>query len=369
MEIYNEKQKTEESMSSKITSSDDTLSLMQSDLQNIKIQLDKKYKINKKLLTDCQSLVFNIENKSNYINNIEKEFNTCRDSNNQLKEEKKNFNNIINELSNLKTIQIKEIENLINLSDNLNVKLEQKHKLISDLEAERIKYNSMDNEIQITNQEKNYIIQNNDAAINYYQKQLNDNNNVFIRKNESIQLLENQYKELQIELEELCKKNKMIMQKKFLNEKNFRELLENMENKEKQINNFVEYLDSIDDNKKYLYNYNKEMYNKLEKLQNHFYELTEQNNKLMQKLEYYKQCEDSINNYLQNKINLNQQLKNDQAFVDRILGNDEGLEHDRNLDLKGISDNNINEKISNMNENIFQNENYCNDSNNNEERL
>ena len=80
-------------------------------------------------------------------------------------------------------------------------------------------------------------------------------------------------------------------------------------------------LDLISGEKEQLYNYNTKIYNDLDRLQNHIYELAEQNKKLLEKIEKYQKIEEMINNHIMSKKDINNKLSEQQQFIEDKIGN------------------------------------------------
>ena len=321
---------------------------LQNDFKTIQIELEEKTKTNKKLLEDFNHLLFYLEKEIEAVEKLKNEKETYSQSNQDLIDEKRNFGQNMLSLNYAKNEYLKELDYLVKQNTILNQQIENEQKEINELEQERIKYTTLNKEMKLKNNEKLNIIKLNDEAINYFQQQLNNSNININKMVNMINELEQYFKKLQNQYEECSAKHKIIENIKFNNDKTYQELINNIKKKESDINTNINELDSISVKKEELYNYNTKIFNDLDRLQNHIYELVEQNKKLSEKIEKYQKIEVIINNYLRSKKVINAQLNNEQNFIEKKIGND----------LKQyLSSENQNNIIDNENKNIEEKNN------------
>ena len=276
-------------------------------------------------------------------------------SNQDLIDEKKNFGQTMLSLNYSKNEYLKELDFLVKQNKILSQQIEDEQKEINNLEQERIKYNTLNKEMKYKNNEKLSIIKLNDEAINYFQQQLNNSNISINKMVNMINELDNYFKKLQKQYEECRERHKIVENKKFNNDKIYQELINSIKKKESDINNNMSELDSISVEKEELFNYNTKIYNDLDRLQNHIYELVEQNKKLSEKIQKYQQIEEIINNYIRFKNKINDKINNEQNFIEKKIGNE--------IKQYFSSDN------QNNNENILENNNQENNENKNLNRI
>ena len=351
---------------------------LQNDFKNIQIELEEKTKTNKKLYEDYQHLLFYLEKEINVVEKMKIEKETYSQSNQDLNDEKNNFGQNMLSLNYSKNEYLKQLDFLTKQNQLLNQQIQEEQNQLNESEKERIKYNTLNKEIQIKNNEKLNIIKINDDAVNYFQQQLNNSNIAINKMVNMINDLENYYKNLQGQYEECSQKHKIYENKKFNNDKIYQELMNGIKKKESDINDNITELDSISTKREQLYNYNTNLYNDLDRLQNHIYELGEQNKKLFEKIQKYKNIEEIINKHILTKKEMNEKLNEEQHFIEKRIGNDiknyfqsekQYNNINANIENKSIEDNKdddniLKDNISNK-VNVLEKNNNCMDNTNN----
>ena len=225
-------------------------------------------------------------------------------------------------LNTSKNEYLKELDFLSKQNNILNQQILSEQNEINELEQEKNKYINLNKEMKLKNCEKLNVIKINDDAINYFQKQLNNSNITINKMINMINELEKYYKSLQNQYEEISTRHKIIENKKFNNDKIYQELVDNIKKKEGDINSNISVLDSISGEKEQLYNYNTKIYNDLDRLQNHIYELAQQNQKLVEKISKYQKIEEIINNHILSKKEMNDKLNDEKNFIENKIGNE-----------------------------------------------
>ena len=223
-------------------------------------------------------------------------------------------------LNTSKNEYLKELDFLTKQNNILNQQIQSEQNEINELEQEKNKYINLNKEMKLKNCEKLNVIKINDDAINYFQKQLNNSNITINKMINMINELEKYYKSLQSQYEESNSRHKINENKKFNNDKIYQELVDNIKKKEGDINNSINVLDSISGEKEQLYNFNTKIYNDLDRLQNHIYELSQQNQKLVEKIAKYQKVEEMINNHILAKKEMNDKLNDEQIFIEKKIG-------------------------------------------------
>ena len=294
---------------------------LQNDFKNIQIELEEKTKMNKKLFEDFNHLLFYLEKEIEAIEKLKQEQYTYVESNKDLIDEQKNFDRNMLSLNYSKNEYLKQLEFLTKQNQALSQQIAEEQDEINLLEQERSKYNSLNKEMQIKNNEKLSKIKINDDAIGYFQQQLNSSNVTINKMVNMISELEEYYKNLQDQYNEYNAAHKIHENKKFNNDKVYQELVDNIKKKETNINDNMSQLDLISGEKEQLYNYNTKIYNDLDRLQNHIYELAEQNKKLLEKIGKYQKIEEMINNHIMAKKDINNKLSEQQQFIEDKIGN------------------------------------------------
>ena len=339
---------------------------MQNDFKNIQIEIEEKTKTNKKLLEDFNHLLFYLEKEIEIVEKLKKEKEVYTQSNQDLYNEKNNFGQNMYSLNNSKNEYLKELEFLTKENNILNQQIQAEQNEIDELEQEKNKYININKEMKLKNCQKINVIKLNDDAINYFQKQLNNSNITINKMINMINELEKYYKSLQNQYEESNTRHKIVENKKFNNDKIYQELIDNIKKKEGDINNNISVLDSISGEKEQLYNYNTKIYNDLDRLQNHIYELSQQNEKLVEKIAKYQKIEEMINNHILSKKEMNDKLNEEQNFIENKIGIE--LKKYFEKDNLNIKENNqkINDKNKELENNFFEN-NSKNNLNSNSE--
>ena len=339
---------------------------LQNDFKNITIELEEKTKTNKKLYEDFKYLLLYLEKEVTTVEKLKNEKETYSISNQELNEEMKNFEQNMTSLDYSKNEYLKELNFLTQQNNILSKQIEDEQNEINKLEQEKIKYNSLNKEMKLKNSEKLNVIKLNDDEINYYQKQL-DNANISLNKMiHMINELENYYENLKNQYVEYKEKHKLIENKKFNNDKVYQELMDDINKKECYIKDNLDELDSISGKKEELYNCNTQIYNDLDKIQNHIYELSEQNEKLMESISKFKKIEEMINNHIISKKEINQKLNDEKIFLENIFRNNLKEDSENEKNNKNFEDDNLKKRSDNLsnstniNENQIKNNLYSN---------
>ena len=342
---------------------------LQNDFKNIQIELEEKTKTNKKLYEDFKYLLLYLEKEVTTVEKLKNEKETYSISNQELNEEMKNFEQNMTSLDYSKNEYLKELNFLTQQNNILSKQIEDEQNEINKLEQEKIKYNSLNKEMKLKNSEKLNVIKLNDDEINYYQKQL-DNANISLNKMiNMINELENYYENLKNQYVEYKEKHKLIENKKFNNDKVYQELIDDINKKESYIKDNLDELDSISGKKEELYNCNTQIYNDLDKIQNHIYELSEQNEKLMESISKFKKIEEMINNHIISKKEINQKLNDEKIFIENIFRNNLKEDSENEKNNKNFEDDNLKKRSDNLsnstniNENQIKNNLYSNNQN------
>ena len=324
---------------------------MQNDFKNIQVELEEKAKTNKKLYEDFQHLLFYLEKEIDAVEKLKIEKETYSQSNQDLNDEKNNFGQNMLSLNYSKNEYLKQLDFLTKQNQILNQQIQEEQNQLNALEKERIKYNQLNKEMRVKNNEKLNIIKINDDAVNYFQQQLSNSNDAINKMINMINDLEKYYKNLQVQYEECSQKHKKYENKKFNNDKIYHELIDDIKKKESDINDNLTELDSMSGKREQLYSYNTKIYNDLDRLQNHIYELGEQNQKLLEKIAKYQKIEEIINKHILSKKAMNEKLNEEQQFIEKRIGND--------LKNYSMPENQYN----NINDNIIEKDDYSKDIN------
>ena len=150
--------------------------------------------MNKKLLEDFNHLLFYLEKEIEAIENLKQEQYTYVESNKDLIDEQKNFDRNMLSLNYSKNEYLKQLEFLTKQNQILSQQIADEQDEINLLEQERSKYNSLNKEMQMKNNEKLSKIKINDDAIGYFQQQLNNSNVTMNKMVNMISELEKYYK-------------------------------------------------------------------------------------------------------------------------------------------------------------------------------
>ena len=348
---------------------------LQNDFKNVQMELEEKAKMNKKLYEDFNNILSCLEKEIEVTEKLKKEKDIYEQSNKDLNEEKKNFGEYMLSLNNSKEEYLKELDFLVEQNNILDQQIQIEQNEVNQLEQEKNKYTALNKEIKFQNSSKLNIIKINDEAIKYFQQQLNNTNITLNKMINMINEREEYYKSLQNQYEECRNRHKIIENKKFNNDKIYNELMSNIQKKEVNINDSINVLDSMSGEKEQLFDYNTKIYNDLDRLQNHIYVLSEQNQKLLEKIKKYKNTEEIINNYIKAKKEMNEKLQQEQIFLENKIGNQlkEFFDSENQIIKENNKANNeknnernndiVNDDIVNNNENIIENKSINNSNN------
>ena len=348
---------------------------LQNDFKNVQMELEEKAKMNKKLYEDFNNILSCLEKEIEVTEKLKKEKDIYEQSNKDLNEEKKNFGEYMLSLNNSKEEYLKELDFLVKQNNLLDQQIQIEQNEVNQLEQEKNKYMALNKEIKFQNNSKLNIIKINDEAIKYFQQQLNNTNITLNKMINMINEREEYYKSLQNQYEECRNRHKIIENKKFNNDKIYNELMSNIQKKEVNINDSINVLDSMSGEKEQLFDYNTKIYNDLDRLQNHIYVLSDQNQKLLEKIKKYKNTEEIINNYIKAKKEMNEKLQQEQIFLENKIGNQlkEFFDSENQIIKENNKANNeknnernndiVNDDIVNNNENIIENKSINNSNN------
>ena len=348
---------------------------LQNDFKNVQMELEEKAKMNKKLYEDFNNILSCLEKEIEVTEKLKKEKDIYEQSNKDLNEEKKNFGEYMLSLNNSKEEYLKELDFLVKQNNLLDQQIKIEESEENQLEQEKNKYMALNKEIKFQNNSKLNIIKINDEAIKYFQQQLNNTNITLNKMINMINEREEYYKSLQNQYEECRNRHKIIENKKFNNDKIYNELMSNIQKKEVNINDSINVLDSMSGEKEQLFDYNTKIYNDLDRLQNHIYVLSDQNQKLLEKIKKYKNTEEIINNYIKAKKEMNEKLQQEQIFLENKIGNQlkEFFDSENQIIKENNKANNeknnernndiVNDDIVNNNENIIENKSINNSNN------
>ena len=343
---------------------------LQNDFQKIQVSLEEKTKTNKKLYEDFTNLFFYLDKESELVSKLKKEKMIYEETFQELINEKDNFNKNMLSLNYARNEYLKHLDFLTKQNMVLNDQIKEEEKEIALLEQEKKNLKEKNKEITIINNKKASQIKINTNEINYFQEQLDISNNNINQLIENINELDNRYQKLKEQYEQISEDKNNLEKKKFNNDRIYQELMDNIKQKEIDINKNIEKLDKLSLEKEELFNYNTNINNDLERYQNHVYELANQNEKLMKEIEKFKNIEKMINEhirYRKNKeIQLNQELNIMEKTIGSKLKNYLDNPNQPDNEIKNINDNNIdiNKDINNQNKNDYQNEKDINDFNN-----
>ena len=286
--------------------------------------------------------------------------------NQKLKNEENEINEI-NELRNIINIKENEKKKLINNIKNEYIKsLALKNKKIEELEKKE-----KDNKIELNN--KNNKIKKLNDELKDLKDKINKNNSKFNLKNDKIKeklpkeinQLKNNNKNMKKEINDLKKINKDLNQKK-LNNKN-----EELKNKIKEINNKNDELDNknkelnnkneeLKINIKELNNKNEELNVKNKEINNEKKELDNKNKQLNNKIEELNNKIKEINNKNEELNNKNKELNNKNEELDNKIKELNNKNEELKINIKELNNKNkeLNNKIKELNNNI---NNYINE--------
>ena len=343
---------------------------MQNDFQKLQVSLEEKTKINKKLYEDFTNLYFYLDKESEIVSKLKKEKMIYEETFQELLNEKENFNQNMLSLNFARNEYLKHLDFLTKQNMVLNEQIKEEEKEIDLLEQEKKNLKEQNKEITILNNNKSSQIKINTNEINYFQEQLNISNNNINKMVENINELDNRYQKLKEQYDQISEDKNNLEKKKFNNDRIYKELMDNIKQKEIDINKNIEKLDKISSEKEELFNYNTNINNDLERYQNHIYELANQNEKLMKEIEKFKNIEKMINEHIRYRKNKEIKLNQELNILEKTIGSElknyfENPEQPNNT-FKDINENNIdiNNNLNNQIQNDYQNENEINNFNN-----
>ena len=120
-----------------------------------------------------------------------------------------------------------------------------------------------------------------EESLNYHQKQLDESNRTMNRLNNQIRDLEIQNEKLSEELNNLDNINQKEVRLRIEKEKSFEDLEKHNKEKDRNIKQCLVDLDSLQEEKDKLLEDNTKMFNELDRLKNHIFVITEQNQRVL----------------------------------------------------------------------------------------
>ena len=313
--LSEEKTRIECELKQKINLSNSNLIQLQSEFESVQSKLSEQTALNKKLLQDYSNLHYLIEAKNKSINELKSQINEYSTTNNQLKQDKANYEREILSLKETKQQNLKEIEYLMQQLKQLSSALEQEQQEITSLEQERLRYTGMNQEIKFENTTKSTSIRQMDSTVSYYERQLSESNQTIQRMTDMIKDLEAQIEDVQKEIDAQSRLSKKVQRSKYENDTQYNDLIEAIDLKNNDIKHYLEQLELLTEEKNKLFEDNAKMYTDVDNLQNHIYTLMEQNKTLVGKLKVIKEQEAKVEYHFERKNQMHSILNNNQDFI------------------------------------------------------
>ena len=313
--LSEEKTRIESELKQKINLSNSSLIQLQAEFEAIQAKLNEKTTLNKKLLQDYSNLHYIIDAKNKSINELKSQITEYSTTNNQLKQDKANYERAILSLKETKQQNLKEIEYLMQQIKQLNTALQQEQQEITSLEEERLRFTGMNQEIKFENTTRSTSIRQMDSTVSYYEKQLSESNQTIQRMADMIKELETQIEDVQKEIDAQSKLSKKVQRSKYENDTQYNGLIEAIDNKNNDIKHYLEELEVLTEEKNKLFEDNAKMYTDVDNLQNHIYTLMEQNKTLVGKLKVIKEQEAKVEYHFERKNQMHSILNNNQDFI------------------------------------------------------
>lgn len=264
---------------------------------------------------------YSLETKNTQISQLKTQLSDIRASNKKLKDEKTQYEQIILDLKDNKHTAQQEIDYLLQQNNQLTQQLNKEQSVITQLEQQRIKYDTINQDIQNENNTRKTNIKQLDSTILYYEQQLSDSNDTIKRMHQIIKDLENQIEELRNAIEQHTHPSKQEQRIKYDNDHVYTQLQDTLAHKEQQIAQHIQQLDALTEEKAKLFEDNTAMYNDIDQLKAHIYTLTEQNKKLNNKLMMIEEQEHKVQRHIAQRNKLTSALNDNKAYVDITLKN------------------------------------------------
>jgi chromosome segregation ATPase len=177
----------------------------------------------------------------------------------------------------------------------------------------------MNQELKYENKSYSNSVKQNGATVNYYTKQLDDSNETIRRMNNIIRNLEDQITNLHNEVENESRKNKENERIRFNNDTNYQKIQSDLEEKDKEIKEYLSQLEQLTEEKNKLYDDNSRMFNDIDHLQSHIYLLSDQNKKLVEKIEMLRDVENKINSHFIRKKEMLDRIRDNKNDTNKLL--------------------------------------------------
>lgn len=174
------------------------------------------------------------------------------------------------------------------MEDNtrLSKTCKEEEMIIKNLEMERNKYLEMNENLKYDNNNLHGKIKAREESLNYHQKQLEDSNKTILRLNNTIKELELQADRLHSDLNNISSSNQKEIRLRIEREKAYEDVERVIREKDKEVKKCLNDLDMLTDQKEKLYDDNSKMYSEIDRLKNHIYMLTEQNQRVFSIFNY-----------------------------------------------------------------------------------
>ena len=253
---------------------------IKSELERIQNFLYEKSSQNKKLNFDFVNLLDSIDTKALGLQSIREQLNDVLESNSYLFEEKTQLEDEIRILKDKKLKHKAEVDKIIFTNQKLEKKCREEEILIKNLESEKHKYLSLNEELKFANSDITHKIKKRDENINHNQKQLEESNLKIYELTHSLREFERNLVRLRLEYENQTSLNQKESRMRSDKEIEIDETENQIREKEGEIKSSLIELDSLTFEKEKLCEENTKIINEIERLKTHLHFMTEGNKKV-----------------------------------------------------------------------------------------
>jgi chromosome segregation ATPase len=253
---------------------------IKSELESTQGFLNEKSSQNKKLNFDFVNLLNSLETKALGLQSIREQLNDISESNSYLFEEKTQLEEEIRFLKDKKFKNKTEVDKILLTNQKLEKKCREEEILIKNLESEKHKYLSLNEELRFANSDITHKIKRRDENINHGQKQLEESNLKIYELSHSLRELERNFERLKLEYEDQNSLNQKEFRMRSDKEIEKDEKENQIREKEREFKSALIELDSLTCEKEKLCEENTKIINEIDRLKTHIHLMTEGNKKV-----------------------------------------------------------------------------------------
>jgi chromosome segregation ATPase len=180
---------------------------LRTELENIQLDFNEKLVINKKLYNENGNLSKNVELKNLEINDLNQRLEDYAEQVRRLSDEKLNLERIVNNLNDLKNSQVAEISKLVDDNQKFTRICKENDKALKNLEAERLKLLSKQDELNFQLKNLNGKLQSREENLSHTNRQWEESKNANAKLQQTLRDFE---KKMEMQRNEIASLNNQL---------------------------------------------------------------------------------------------------------------------------------------------------------------